>query len=152
MRYHTLILAQQPAAIPPAPSGNVLDWGIAIAVLVFLAKEAIGLFHKKEEAESALTNTLIQDLRQGRSEQIASQQAMTERLATVQERTTTTLEKLNRSVEELNSAAQQDKRDNAVIIAELRDLRDKVVVVNRQLEAVHERLDKLQVPAGCQIQ
>lgn len=152
MYRHLILIQAAPASIPQAPNGNILDWGVAIAVLVYLIKEAIGLFHKKEEAESKLTSTLIEDLRQGRSEQIASQQAMTERLVTTQERTTTTLDKLNRNLDQLLASAQEDKRDNAVIIAELRDLRDKVVVQGKQLEALHDRLDKSQVPAGCQIQ
>lgn len=142
------IIAQSTPSTPAisSPSSNVLDWGIAIAVLVYLVKEAIGMFKTKEESESALTTSLIEDLRTGRREMVDGQRQMTERLIQTQERTGSTLREIESCMKELVSAAQQDKRDAAIVLSEVRELQRAAVVQGEQIRALHDRLDKIGVP------
>jgi hypothetical protein len=130
----------------PNPSPSVLDWGIAIAVLLFIAKTGLDFFKEKDKSETELTACLISDLRNDARAARETQATTLARLAQLQEKTTENLTAVSKALDRLTLADQEHKRDVAVILNQQRQIEERLILVGGQLKAIHERLDKSGVP------
>jgi FtsZ-binding cell division protein ZapB len=123
-----------------------LDWGIAIAVLLFIVKTAIDFFKEKDKSESALMDSLISDLRTEGQQLREAQAATLSKMSNLQEQQLASLSKISESLKSLSIVEQQQKRDFAVLAMQQRDLRDQIVILGEQIKALHGRMDKNHLP------
>jgi uncharacterized coiled-coil protein SlyX len=123
-------IAQTPATVP-APNGNVLDWGIAIAILVFLGREALTMFKNKDAEEAKLTATLIEDQRQTNKELRKFLEA--EQLG------------ISRISDALSQMEQRLARHSTELLV---DNRERLAKIADQMTALHKRLDRMDVKHG----
>ncbi|MDZ7355891.1 MAG: hypothetical protein ONB55_22450 [candidate division KSB1 bacterium] len=130
----------------PTPAPGVLDWGIAIAVLLFIAKTGFDFFKEKDKSEAELTTSLISDLRMDARLARETQTTTLQRLTNLQERTTENLASVGKALDKLALADQAHKRDVAMMTVQQRDIQEKLIILGQQVKAVHERLDKFHVP------
>jgi hypothetical protein len=136
-------LANTPPASPPP---GWLDWGIALAICLFVGRTLFDWFKQKDQSEAELTHTLIGDMRSERRESLTTQSEILGKLNTSQERTAKTLTLISDRLNDISVASQQDKRDVAVLVIELRALRDSQVILVEQVRALHDRLDRMNIP------
>jgi hypothetical protein len=123
-----------------------LDWGIAIAVLLFIVKTAIDFFKEKDKSETELTTSLISDLRTDARLARETQTTTLQRLTNLQERTTENLASVGKALDKLALADQAHKRDVAVMTVQQREIQERLIILGEQIKAVHERMDKIHVP------
>ncbi len=142
------LIAQNPSNPPaiPGPNSNFLDWGIAIAVLMFIVREAVSFFKKKDEEDSQLTNTLIQDLRNTNQGLLQKQIDILVELRESQENESGSLTRMEKAIREMmvqyQAEAQVQKRDSTLMLVEVRE---QLTVIRLQLDALHKRLDKASI-------
>lgn len=130
----------------PSPAPGILDWGIAIAVLLFIAKTGFDFFKEKDKSEAELATSLISDLRTDARLARETQTTTLNRLTNLQERTTENIASVGKALDKLVLADQAHKRDVAVLAIQQRDIHEKLIILGEQIRAVHERLDKFHVP------
>lgn len=124
------LIAQTPATVTP-PNSNVLDWGIAIAVLVYLVKEGFSIFKTKDAAEASLITTLIEDQRQTNRE--LRKFLESEQLG------------IARIFDGLSQMEQRLSRHSTELLV---DNRDRLGKMADQLTALHKRLDRIEAKLG----
>lgn len=130
----------------PTPAPGVLDWGIAIAILLFVAKTGFDFFKEKDKSETELTTTLISDLRTDARAAREAQATTLARLTNLQERTTENIEAVGKALDKLALADQAHKRDVAMLVTQMAKLEERAILTQEAVRAVHERLDKFHVP------
>lgn len=139
-------LAKQPDI--PSPGANVTEWSVLIAVLFYVGKEAIAFFKEKDKSEGELTTSLISDLRLEAKSSRELQATTLGNIVKLQDRTADTLEAVRDTLDQLSRSDQEHKRDAAMLILEIRGVRDEMVLMREQMKAIHDRLDRHQIPRG----
>ena len=113
------------AGVPP---GVLNDWGISLAILLFLAREAIAFFKHKDSQEATLTATLVNDLR-ATNQALLTQQAQA-------------IAQQAEVLQQIGEGIGCQSRTNTEVLGEIRALRDLVVLQGEQCKALHARLDR----------
>lgn len=136
-----------PRSLPPAAEYGLLGVLIfaALPVVAKAGKELLGWFKSKDEAESHLTNTLIQDLRETNRSLGLQQNSILLDLKGIQEQTSKTIDKLERSLTVMTARydqeAQAQKRDSTMMLVEVRE---QLILIKGQTEALHRRMDEME--------
>jgi hypothetical protein len=136
---------------PPAPSAvpnSFLDWGIAIAILLYILREATKWFKAKDEKEDALTDTLITDLRTTAIETQKQQALLLEGISLSQKRSAESLERSEKLLKSLFESDQREMRELAVVQTQLNAIFHELTVTSEKVSALHHRMDAQGVPSG----
>lgn len=114
------------ATQPPVP-GSINDWGIALAILLYLAREGLSWVKRKDSDEAALTSTLVNDLRRTNQELLTNQAIANQQLAA--------------ALQQIGEACRQQVFTNSEVLAEVRALRDQIVLQGAQCKDLHSLLN-----------
>lgn len=139
-------LAKQPDI--PSPGSSITEWSVLGAVAFYIGKEMLQFFKDKDKSEGELTASLIQDLRSEAKSSRELQATTLGSIVSLQTKTSATLEAVKDTLEQLGQSDQQHKRDAAMLILEIRGVRDEMVLVREQMKALHDRLDRQQFSRG----
>lgn len=133
------IIAQ---ASPPFPSPaspiphSLFEGGVAIAIVVYLIKEATALFKKKDEDEAKLNAVLIEDLRRERSEQLDQMQGVLAQVHGSYRALAIAMQRVSQSISGINQTLQQQARTNTEIWHSLRQVQQQNLMLNAKIDRI----------------
>ncbi|NET40237.1 MAG: hypothetical protein F6K19_51280 [Cyanothece sp. SIO1E1] len=137
-------IVRPPEVMPqplPAP-GSLIEWGVLIGLVGWLGRRAWEYFSCKEESESTLIKTLINDLRESQTRLISdSREAQLQLLQQLQLK-----ESLNQAAsgihEEIKAIRAENQRfmhGQASLYAESRK---QLAALEKKVDAIHSRMDE----------
>ncbi|NJR38552.1 MAG: hypothetical protein HC781_06495 [Leptolyngbyaceae cyanobacterium CSU_1_4] len=148
----TTLIAVEPSNpnLAISPPKSISDWGMAIAILVFVSKELLAIWKRKDEAESKLTESLIQDLRAKEKGFVQEQGDVLKEIFLLQKKFLEEIKTLSKAAAALNTGYQisltQMQRETAVVVVEVRQSHQQILehlsAIETQLRALHRRLDE----------
>ncbi|MGL4621183.1 MAG: hypothetical protein ACRCZS_19320 [Chroococcidiopsis sp.] len=127
-----------PRPVATTSHSSMLDWGIAIAILVFILREGLRFFQSKDASESALTAKLIEDLRGERQQQMRQMGQLLLELKASHQRIAETNSQISTAIAEISVAIQQGKRSESEIFAALRNIERQLTVLSEKIEHKEE--------------
>jgi DNA anti-recombination protein RmuC len=133
---------------PSAVPNSFLDWGIAIAILLYILREGTKWFQAKDAKEEALTDTLITDLRTTAIETQKQQALLLEGISLSQKRSAESLERSEKLLKSLFESDQREMRELAVVQTQLNAIFHELTVTSEKVNSIHHRLDSYGVPSG----
>lgn len=108
----------------PSTAGQtptLFEGGVAVALLYFVLKEAIEFFKKKDDAEGALTQSLIDDLRKERKEDLFNMSQIMLKIDGSNQQIAIAIHDMSKAVQDLNISTQQNARIHSEIFGLLRE-------------------------------
>lgn len=121
----------------------VAEWGIAIAICLFLIQQGILFFKSKDASESAQYNALISDLRTRASKADSVWLPALKSIHTQQQQILALIEKVERNQSEQalrhNSEMITTMKQSALALAEVRE---QLAIIKEGVKALHTRMDK----------
>jgi hypothetical protein len=136
------------AQAPSAPPNSFLDWGIAIAILLYILKAASDWFKAKDAKEEALTDTLITDLRTTAIATQKQQSELLEGIGVTQKRSMESVERSEKVLKSLFESDQREMRELAVVQTQLNSITHELTILGETVKAIHHRLDTYGLPSG----
>jgi hypothetical protein len=135
MIYH---LAQtQTPAVPPSPiPQSLFEGSIAVAIVIFILREGLTLFKKKDADEATLIGSLIQDLRTERTEQLQQMQRVLLQLHGSNRQVAIAVQNMSKAISDINLTHQQQARTNTEIFHTLRQQQQVLVAVSEKIDRV----------------
>ncbi|BAS59878.1 hypothetical protein NIES2135_21460 [Leptolyngbya boryana NIES-2135] len=100
---------------------TLFEGGVALALLYFVLKEAIEFFKKKDDAEGALTQSLIDDLRKERKEDLFNMSQIMLKIDGSNQQIAIAIHDMSKAIHDLNVSTQQNARIHSEIFGLLRE-------------------------------
>lgn len=121
----------------------VAEWGIAIAVCLFLIREGILFFKTKDASESEQYNSLISDLRIRASKADSIWLPALKSINSQQQQILSLIEKVERNQADQairhNTEMIQTMKQSALALAEVRE---QLAIIKEGVKALHTRMDE----------
>lgn len=127
-------------ALTPNPSfpnpSPLVEGGLIAAIVMFLLKEGVSFFKKKDEDEAKLTSELIQDLRRERSEQLQQMIRIVQRLNQSHQQLSNAIQQNTLVLSGVNQALQHQDLANLEIQQSLRELQQQSVLLSAKIDRI----------------
>lgn len=127
-----------PPTVPLTPS-PLIEGSLIAAVVVYLIKEGVSFFKKKDEDEAKLTATLIQDLRTSHREQLQQQVELLIELRASHQQIAQAVEKMSTAIGQINVKNQQSSKLIGEILMLLREHSKQFVLIQERIIAIQKR-------------
>ncbi|NET39716.1 MAG: hypothetical protein F6K19_48450 [Cyanothece sp. SIO1E1] len=137
-----LLTTPEPTASSLPPPGSLIEWGVLVGLVGWLGRKAWEYFSCKEESESTLIKTLINDLRESQTRLISdSREAQLQLLQQIQLK-----ESLNQAAsaihEEIKAIRVENQRFMQGQASLYAESRKQLAALEKKVDAIHSRMDE----------